>query len=146
MILFILLRLSLLFTRSEENLNIHHNERAFQLSLIKAMTIAHVAKFFQLPILIWNKNTNELATNLNHTLVIGYIILALTHVYSGTGEFLGPRFHSISILIIAICSDVQSRQMLLGPHHRLRIIVNIDILINDKHANNLHKLYLIESE
>lgn len=82
-ILLLLLRLTLMFTRIVKLAQDRHNERQFQLILIKSMTIAHVAKFFQLPILIWNKNTSELAALLNYSLVVGYIVLALTHVYSG---------------------------------------------------------------
>lgn len=82
-LLFILLRLSLIFTRASNVQNAKYGEAECVLNLIKSITIAHVAKFFQLPILIWNKHTSDMVVMLNHGLVMGYIMLAFTHVYSG---------------------------------------------------------------
>lgn len=51
--------------------------------LLKAITLANVVKFFLLPIMIWNNHTGDMEKNFNYTLVMGYFIYGLIHVFSG---------------------------------------------------------------
>lgn len=49
--------------------------------LVKAMTLAKIAKFFMIPIVIWSKNASD-SSSLRLVLVNGYYFLSLVHVLS----------------------------------------------------------------
>lgn len=51
------------------------------LKLVKAMTLAKIAKFFMIPIVIWSKNASD-SSSLRLVLVNGYYFLSLMHVFS----------------------------------------------------------------
>lgn len=51
--------------------------------LLKSITLANIAKFFLLPAMIWNKNSENFEKQLNFTLVMAYYLYGLIQVYSG---------------------------------------------------------------
>lgn len=95
-ILFILLRISLMFTRPPKSPQQTNSETEFLLNLMKSITLANVSKFFQIPMLIWNKHTSDVGVLLNHALVMGYVVLALTQVYSGNNKMVCNWFYANS--------------------------------------------------
>lgn len=56
--------------------------------LLKSITLANIAKFFLLPAMIWNKNSESFEKQLNFSLVMAYYLYGLIQVYSGKILFL----------------------------------------------------------
>lgn len=63
------------------------NEQLLSMQILKSLTLASIAKFLLLPIMIWNNNTNETGILIHLALVTGYYGLCLINVYSGTFFF-----------------------------------------------------------
>lgn len=84
LLLLVLLRLGLLLANKVRSLHkLPQRESQILILLLKAITLANVVKFFLLPIMIWNNHTGEMEKKFNFTLVMGYFVYGLIHVYSG---------------------------------------------------------------
>lgn len=76
--------LSIVFVYSEStNIKKYDSEKSFLYHLMKSIILASIAKFFLIPIVIWNNNTTDLGVMLHLVLVNGYYFLSLLNVYSG---------------------------------------------------------------
>lgn len=85
--------------------------------LLKAITLANVVKFFLLPIMIWNNHTGDMEKKFNFTLVMGYFVYGLIHVYSGRFRALHTVFqfqYQTECPLIFDRSGVEST----ATHHR----------------------------
>lgn len=58
-------------------------ELEFCMRTLKSLALASIAKFFLIPIMIWNNNTIEMGILVHLALVMGYYGLCLISVYSG---------------------------------------------------------------
>lgn len=121
----ILLRIGLLF--AEKAHTVHHpsfeptkqREYKILILLLKAITLAQVVKFFLLPIMIWNNHTGDMEKKFNFTLVMGYFVYGLIHVYSGTIDSLfAPKTININfvyfgcafgVVFVSVVSNMQRR-------------------------------------
>lgn len=63
------------------------NEKQISMEILKSLTLASIAKFLLLPIMIWNTNTNEIGILIHLALVTVYYGLCLINVYSGIFVF-----------------------------------------------------------
>lgn len=57
------------------------SEKSYIIHLVKAMTLANIAKFFMIPVVIWSNDTTEVAS-LRLLLVNGYYFLSLVNVFA----------------------------------------------------------------
>lgn len=88
LLLLVILRIGLLLANgmspSQALLELNtQDESKILILLLKAITLANVVKFFLLPIIIWNNHTGDIEKKFNFTLVMGYFVYGLIHVYSG---------------------------------------------------------------
>lgn len=87
--------------------------------LVKAMTLAKIAKFFMIPVVIWSKNASDSAS-LRLVLVDGYYFFSLMHVLSVLTE----RSRKSSTLMTLLTVTVKHIVM-VELTHRLRNLVMI---------------------
>ncbi|XP_037036404.1 protein ARV1 [Bradysia coprophila] len=87
--------------------------------LVKAMTLAKIAKFFMIPIVIWSRNETNSAS-LRLVLVNGYYFLSLTHVLSVLTEC-SRKSSAVKALLTVIVKHV----VMIDLTDRLRNVVMV---------------------
>lgn len=87
--------------------------------LVKAITLAKVAKFFMIPIVIWSRNEMESAS-LRLVLVNGYYFLSLVHVLSVLTEC-SRKTSAVKTLLTVMVKHIVMTELT----HRLRNLVMI---------------------
>lgn len=82
-ILLLLLRLGMFAAKDIEWRGSVKAESKLFILLLKSVTLANIAKFFLLPAVIWNRDSDSLEQRLNFSLVTAYYLYGLIQVFSG---------------------------------------------------------------
>lgn len=118
----------------------------FFVILIKAITLANIAKFFLLPIIIWNNHTGQFEKSVNFLLVMGYFLYGLVSVHSGKEKLLlrvnhiwfWLIFYIFFFLLFLVVSNMRRKYSAVI----IIVLMTIKALTLDKITNQLEHMFL----
>ncbi|XP_030383214.1 protein ARV1 [Scaptodrosophila lebanonensis] len=75
---------------------------SFTITLLKAVVISNLSKFFLLPILVWRNNTTDLGSQLHYMLVTSHNLCSLILAYEVVGASVSRKRWLTSLFVIGV--------------------------------------------